>query len=129
MYMYMYMCMYMYMYMYMPPLPPQLPHTHTHTQTQTHTRTRAHARAHTHVAAACARTHTRMPHLPANLWARRISAGSEILYKNKNLTWGGGAGNGSYAPGQTYKRWLRDYHGPYAVHKAHILKSMYFNRT
>jgi len=27
------------------------------------------------------------------------------------------AGNGSYTPTQTYKRWLRDYHGPYAVHK------------
>lgn len=28
------------------------------------------------------------------------------------------AGNGSYIPANTYRRWLRDYHGPYAVHKA-----------
>jgi len=28
------------------------------------------------------------------------------------------AGNGSYSSSQTYRRWLRDYHGPYAVHKA-----------
>ena len=28
------------------------------------------------------------------------------------------AGNGSYSSRNSYKRWLRDYHGPYAVHKA-----------
>ena len=39
------------------------------------------------------------------------------FFRKQSGVWGR-TGNGSYSPQQTYNRWLKDYHGPYAVHKA-----------